>query len=417
MTHRCADLQLFLPGSDILDRRWGHVFGRKGGEFNATQRVAYWEGPPFGGGQWHGEFRGNADQFNRVLEEFAKVDAKMRRLVVHNGIGHSFWLNPNREKDKEAAARIDWVFVVWDLGRWQQLQGLPARFRPRGGNAETGEAPAPQIDVYTGGNIDCRMQLQFVEPQPEGGYKYTTVRNINADENGHWVFTSAPAGWHRIVASADGYVARVVNYGTFDGQPHWSEHNTGLAKPASVSGRVADADGRPLADVDVRIIDVVAVPGGSYDALADYEVKTDRDGRFAVEGLPTGRATVRVHKEGYCQTGLSPEIDTPAEDVALPLVRSASIEVTVDFSDTVRPAGYIVEIEDARGAAVGRWGGSANIDAAGKVRFQNVPPGRYVLTGRPNPGRESQTTVPIPIDLAGGEEWTATLKANPRRPK
>jgi hypothetical protein len=237
------------------------------------------------------------------------------------------------------------------------------------------------------------------------------VKTFTADEKGHWVFKNAPAGWHRVVASADGYVARVLDSSTFDGQPHWSAHNAGLAKPATLSGRVTDAEGRPLADVDVRISEVVAVPGGVYSSLADHEIKTDRDGRFVARDLPIGRASVHIYKEGYCRPGLAPEIDTPAEDVSLTMLRSASIEVTVDFSDTGRPAGYLVEIEDARGAAVGRWGGSANIDAQGKVHFKNVPPGRYVLTGRPNPGNESQFTDPIPIDLAGGEEWAATLKA------
>jgi hypothetical protein len=421
--------------------------------FNAKQRVAYWEGPPFGGGQWHGEYRGDAEAFNRVLQDFARLDANVKRLVVHNGTGHSFWLNPNRSKRKEADAQIDWVFVVWDTNTWQQLQGLPERFRPAGD--AKGEVPAPQIDVYTGGNIEwanvvvpegieviderleahgfkpqdgtvlegtvvdvatqqplaSEVQLQLVEAQPEGGYKYTTVTTTRSDEKGLWVLKNAPAGWHRVVVMAEGYVARIVAYSTFEGQPHWSEHNTGLSRPAALAGRVTDAEGRPLADVDVRVSDIVAVPGGVYNSLADHEVKTGPDGRFVVDNLPIGRASVHVYKEGYCRAGLAPEIDTPAEDVSLSMDRSASIEVTIDFSDTVRPAGYIVEIEDARGAAVGRWGGTANIDAEGKVTFKNVPPGRYVLTGRPNPGRESQTTDPIPIDLAGGEDWAATLKA------
>src|SRR4051812_28727470 len=28
--------------------------------FNAPSRIAWWEGPPFGGGQWHAEYRGDA---------------------------------------------------------------------------------------------------------------------------------------------------------------------------------------------------------------------------------------------------------------------------------------------------------------------------------------------------------------------
>src|SRR4051795_2784463 len=60
--------------------------------FNHMGRVAYWEGPPFGGGQWHSECRGDAKALNTVLADVAKVDAKAKRIVVHDGVGYSFWL-------------------------------------------------------------------------------------------------------------------------------------------------------------------------------------------------------------------------------------------------------------------------------------------------------------------------------------
>lgn len=53
--------------------------------FNHPGRVAWWEGPPFGGGQWHAECRGDAKAFNAVLADFAKLDVKTKRLVVHDG--------------------------------------------------------------------------------------------------------------------------------------------------------------------------------------------------------------------------------------------------------------------------------------------------------------------------------------------
>src|SRR5262249_1254127 len=65
--------------------------------FNQPGRIAYWEGPPFGGGQWHSECRGDANALNSVLAYFAKIDAKVKRLVIHDGVGRSFWLNPNNE--------------------------------------------------------------------------------------------------------------------------------------------------------------------------------------------------------------------------------------------------------------------------------------------------------------------------------
>src|SRR5579871_1150909 len=117
--------------------------------FNTQSRVAWWEGPPFGGGQWHAECKGDASDLNVVLADFAKVDVAKKRIVVHNGFGNSFWLNPNREKDKKDKALIDWTFTVWQQENRPKVQGrLPARVRLAMENEDRALA---QFDVYTGG--------------------------------------------------------------------------------------------------------------------------------------------------------------------------------------------------------------------------------------------------------------------------
>src|SRR5262245_32589169 len=70
--------------SPIRDPGWP-----KGAEkiFNHPGRVAYWVGPPLGGGQWHAECRGDAAAFSAVLADFAKLDVKNKRVVVHDGVG------------------------------------------------------------------------------------------------------------------------------------------------------------------------------------------------------------------------------------------------------------------------------------------------------------------------------------------
>src|SRR6516164_3024778 len=68
--------------------------------FNHAGRIAWWEGPPFGGGQWHAECRGDAKALSAVLADFAKLDVKSKRVVLHDGVGNSFWLNPNNEPAK-----------------------------------------------------------------------------------------------------------------------------------------------------------------------------------------------------------------------------------------------------------------------------------------------------------------------------
>src|SRR5207237_9765151 len=65
--------------------------------FNVTSRIAYWEGPPFGGGQWHAECRGDARALSAVLADFANLDVKSKRIVLHDGVGSSFWLTSTNE--------------------------------------------------------------------------------------------------------------------------------------------------------------------------------------------------------------------------------------------------------------------------------------------------------------------------------
>jgi hypothetical protein len=71
------------------------------------------------------------------------MDAKLRRVVVHDGTGHSFWLAPNNEPEKLPAARIDWALEATELSlkakyartvqeRWNRLSGqVCSRAGPR----------------------------------------------------------------------------------------------------------------------------------------------------------------------------------------------------------------------------------------------------------------------------------------------
>jgi hypothetical protein len=421
------------------------------GVFNALPRVAYWVGPPFGGGEWHAECRGDAAAFNAVLAAFAKIDAPQKRLVVHDGVGKSFWLNPNRDPAKREAAAIDWTFTVWEPNRWGMLRRLPADLRPRGQE----EVPAPQIDLYAGGHVpfadvqipqgievdDRRLEahgfeltdgvvldgtvrdlttkqplaatieLQRVEPQAKGGYQYTTVTKTAADDRGRWVVKSTPAGWHRVVVAAAGYVPRIAAYGTYDDEPLWIPLETGLARTAGVTGRVTDDRGQPLAGVTVRLGDLVAGDGGRYEMPTGDELQTDADGRFHSDQLPLGKGTVRVYKPGYVRPGLGQPIELPSKDIALTMIKAAALKITVDFGATKRPEGYIVNIAPEDGEGVGKWGGSGNINAENRIHFEQIPPGRYVFYGRPNPGSEAQQTAPVVVDLQGGQTKEITLRA------
>jgi hypothetical protein len=428
----------------------------KGGAvlFNKEARIAWWEGPPFGGGQWHAECRGAAQTLSSVLADFAELDVKSKRVVVHDGVGRSFWLNPNDDPAKREAARMDWVFMVWVPGNWQRLRKLPADLNPTG-DSDAEDGPPAQIDVYTGGNIKwadvvvpkgikiidqrleahgftladgivlegkvtdlatkkpiaAKIRLERIEPQPKGGgYRYSSVAEAAADADGHWVLKKAPAGSYRVVIEAPGFVPRVAGHARFDDQPRWQAYDSGLARPAPVAGRITGDAGEPLADVEVRIADVTAA-GGRYESPLEYSCKTGKDGRFRAEQIPLGKATIWVHKPGYTRPGLGEPITTPKDDVELRMTKAARVEVTVDFTGTERPKGYIVRIEPEGGDKVGSFGGSGNINAKNQIIFENVPPGRYTFTGQPNPGSSNQQTDPVTIEVKGGQTAKITLSA------
>jgi hypothetical protein len=423
--------------------------------FNNPTRIAWWEGPPFGGGQWHAEYRGDAAAFNDVLAAFAKLDVKTKRLVAHDGVGHSFWLNPNNEPEKRTAAEIDWMFVVWQSESFDRLRKMPADLQPPD-VAEADAGPPAELHVYIGERIRWsdvkipdgievsdnrmeahgftpadgtvlegtiidlvtkqpiagRMRLELIEPQSEGGYRYTVAAEAAVADDGRWILKKTPAGWFRVVIDADGYVPRVIGHTKVDEQPRWQRFDGGLARPGSVSGRVTDDAGQPLADVDVRLGDVVAGDDGRYESPLEFRTKSDGEGRFELTEVPVGIAAAWVHKPGYCRPGLGFTVSPPINGIELKMQKAAQLRVTVDFTDTRRPDDYMLSIEPEGGSKVGSWGGSGSINADNIMEFSDVPPGRYVIQGHPNPHSENERTDPVTVELRGGETTKIRLQAN-----
>lgn len=417
--------------------------------FNTETRVAWWEGPPFGGGQWHAECRGDATALSLVLQDFAKVDIPKKRVILHDGFGQSFWLGVGKDKDKKANALIDWQIMVWQADRLKMQQRLPAQLRGNGLN----EQPLAQIDVYTGGFvrwqdvivpkeievIDERLEargfkvtdgnvlegtivdhetgkplmakvvIEGTDSRKQGGSVHPSLAEGTTDEKGRWVLKNVASGRGRLVISAEGYVPRIIAYGEYDDKPRWSQHNSSLCKATVVSGHVI-VNGKPLGDVDVRI-EFETAKAERYDATTESAVKTDASGAFRLANAPVGAATLWVTKKGFVRPGLGHKVKTPTEDIRLEMQLAARVQVRVDFSATQRPEGYIVHVKPEGGEAVGKWSGSGNIDAEGQITYEQIPPGRYTVTGRPNPGSDDQETASVTYDLKPGELTTVTIKA------
>jgi hypothetical protein len=393
--------------------------------FNPPQRIAWWEL----NGMWTCECRGDAEAFNKVVANFALIKAEGKKLILHDGVGSSYWVKATQP---DGDARADWIFTVW---------------QPDAGRRAGAESPAPQIDVYVGGNLNlddveipeeitvddrrlvsrgfelsdshvlegkvhdaatgkplaARVQLLRYDRNPEGGGAYVTVASADADDQGRWVLKKAPQGLGTIRLSADGYAPRHVGFDELGNQPSWSAVNADLAPAVTLAGTVTDESGQPLEGVSVRLESVFAP--------ATPNLLTDKNGRFESDQVPQGELTLRASKEGYVHVGLRDAVQAPAADEKLTLVRAGGINIVVDFGKKAKPQDYLVKIEPEEGSRIGSWGGTASVDGNGFARFTHVPPGKYVLWGRPNPGSDSAETKKLPVEIKGGETHSVTLKA------
>lgn len=402
--------------------------------FNARQRIAYWEL----NGQWTSDCRGDAEGFNRVLEKFAQVDAERKEIVVHDGVSTSDWVGAVAP---DADAQVDWKFVVWQPEIWKMWQGV----RP---GAKVGPPPSPRIDVYVGGNInwddvvvpegidvddqrleahgftladgtvfegtahdlstgqplaDATVQLVRVDRNGQGGYDYTTVKTVDCGDEGHWVITSAPQGLLQVVLSSDGYAPRILGYAEVTEQPGWSWYDSGLSPAVRVSGTVTDDEGDTLAGAKVRLDNSYGMP--------DATMLTGEDGRFEFDDVPAGTLSVRASKAGFNFIGPTDPIEAPAEGLELTMGHGGRVAVVVDFGQRAKPESYLVHIEPEGGEKVGSWSGTAAVDASGFKAFQPVPPGRYVIWGRPNPGGDNEQTEKVTVEVKGDETVEVELKA------
>jgi hypothetical protein len=119
--------------------------------------VGWWEGPPFGGGEWHVQYRGDTDAFMVALTNFAAIHAPVLDLVIHDGPKNDIILEAHKKDNPDVATRVDWEFVVWNPQSWKNLynnQTNTAWVKIMRDNPNFGKpVAAPQLDVYLGGSV------------------------------------------------------------------------------------------------------------------------------------------------------------------------------------------------------------------------------------------------------------------------
>jgi hypothetical protein len=431
---------------------------------NLESRVGWWEGPPFGGGQWQFQYRGDTAACAQALAAFAAIRAPALEVVLHDGPQEGAFLKDPGQLQLET--RIDWAFTVWNPASWHRLFNDPTSVFLSDQPSFRRPVDPPRLDVYLGGGTvdwakvtvppglrvrDERATTAGVEvtggalvhvevydmatgkPVPgarllaerqatgnaAGAARYEQVGEAVSDAAGRVQVDKLPAGTLRLSVTAAGYAPRRLAQEHY-GERTFKHYAVELASAATLSGVVQDTAGQPVASVRVRADNSMALDGRGYGAPTPAEALTDAAGHFELAGLAAGYTQLRVRAPGYT-SGDSAIHAVPATDVVIHVGRTGRIAVSVVDAQgqpmaTLKGNPIMVEVEPKGGARVGTWGGSAQVKDDGTFEFTEVWPGEYRVSSRPNPGSGGVSSAPDPcvrLEPGGQVEIKLVYAAGP----
>jgi protocatechuate 3,4-dioxygenase beta subunit len=413
---------------------------------NFESRIGWWEGPPFGGGESHFLFCGNTAGFQDALAVFAAIRAPVLDLVIHDG----------PYEDSLLKERVDWSFTVWVPANWHRLFNNPKSIFSAGSSNFRRPVDPPRLDVYIGGGggvdlakvkvpaslhvrderasasgVDLSggtvIQGEFYDmdtgkpvrgaqlvvdkvswqAEPKPHWDQARFGETVSDASGRARMDKVPTGGIRVTVNADGYAPRQLSQHTL-ARAEYLKFTVELAKAASIRGTVTDTAGRPIKGAKVRTSTELATNGlGSddgrhYEPPDEWSAVTDGEGRFELRGLPVGYAQLYATAEGYHFKDALTVYEVPATNVVLQLASAGSLHVAVTDRKGKPLSRYEgheirVDVESKGGSKVGSWGGGATVKDDGTFNFNNVPPGEYRITSRPNPSSYNRQYAPEQI--------------------
>jgi hypothetical protein len=421
---------------------------------NLKNRLGWWEGPPFGGGEYHFLYRCDAKALNETLVLLSKIDAPVVEVEVHSGPQDSFWLNNRADLNQKGAdkgkldSRIDWEFVVWTPGSYHRLFNHPSAIISADQPNFRQPIPAPKLAVYVGGglidwkNVQVPKNVKIVDhvtdrkpgvvtaslkgkvynivtskPVNEATISLTkhdkqgkaeSVQSVQTDKSGVFEIKDIPAAvrtvWYSLSVESEGLAARNLGYRTFE--PGSTQNLTTYLSPLEkVQGRVVDDQDQPVVGAEVSAMTILGIDGKGYTMKDRPAVKTDAEGRFTIE-LPAGSVYMSCRSGQLLQKNFLKLHEVPTRDMLLEMEGTTTVTIRL-INDQNQPiSDKVVSLEPKRDP-IGKWGGMSNTDAEGKVVFEGVPPGEYVI--RPD-GPNAKHTKAVTIRGGKPQEISFTTK-------
>ncbi len=241
-----------------------------------------------------------------------------------------------------------------------------------------GKGPDPfSISLVPEGVIAGRFVGKKGAPVPD---RDVNAQSLDAKERSYGSARSGPDGTFRIESLKPGVAYNLFIYGSGPMTPRGTA--TAPAErvdlvvdgTARISGRVLDADGRPVTAYQVVAQADRSAGSTGWTGSARQEVSSET-GEFALETAPSGAVELRVTAKGFQAArlgGVVVEEGESKEGVEIRLVKGASVQGrVVEASGGAPVAGAEVSAESAPARAIADADGGFVIDgvAPGKVRL------------------------------------------------
>lgn len=252
-----------------------------------------------------------------------------------------------------------------DGGRHHLVGGpVPVPAEPAAEGAPGGYGPGPEVNGIVHRADGTGLAEAVVTVTDPGGHQ--EGRAVTGPDGGYRI-PLANGGTYLVVATSGAFQPYAAMVAVAD-RP--VRHDVPLAGTCAVRGLVRDAEGTPIDDATLTLIDArgdVAATG-----------RPDAGGRYRLEGVPEGRYTLTVTGPTFAPVAAAVELRTGLvtdHDVELP--RRARLVGTVVAASDGRGVGEaLATLIDGRGTVVA----STVTGPDGSFVFENLPGGTYTLT-------------------------------------
>lgn len=249
--------------------------------------------------------------------------------------------------------------------------------------------PLADSSVQVGRVMRTPTGPSVILPDSPSGY-------VSTGEDGRFQVTELPPGEVFLRAEKRGFLPSEIRRLEIEPGIPSEEIRVVLERGATITGRVFDPEGVPVPRASVRWVDH---PSGGGSAL------TDGDGRYRLEGIPSGSGTLEARHEDYPRVLRDVELEfgSYVEDFRLRRGRSLGGRVVDENGALVTGATVILQADTAYE--------HEETGADGTFRFEGLEPGSYRLRAEA-PGR-SATELPQPIRVADVDVTGVEIRLSP----